>query len=633
MERAKLLQSKGALGQASKLYERILPRLRTEKDRPHLADALKAMSLVATAFGEYSKAFDMAREAAAIYQELGDVIGEARSTNNAGLASFYLGQYEQALRYYHQALVLDRASGYVKGEIIRLNNIGNVDYFQSHYLAALRSYQTALKRVEENADEDWYQHERQRTLVNLAALFQKLGRYQRALDLYLELRGLPQSLSKREEARLLSNLGALYRHLGDPTKSLESYRQARRLFKLGRDHDGEIGVLRNLGIVLALDLHRESEALQVFREALALAEERSNRRKIVHGHLYLGEVFRRLGQWSQARQAYQAALREARDISTTEEEWKALFGLGKIAEVVGDGAQALDRFRQGVEVIESVRSRLRLSSLRAEFLADRRDVYDGLIGQLARRYEQSPTPPVPEEQSSRAEKKRAASGLEELFHSIERARARSFQDALANLMDQSRARSNPELWGQLKVIRARIARKQRGLLHSTADRRSQLQSELTSAEGDYLELERQLNEAAPPSVFSSVVSFSSVQAQLGENVLLLEFWLGRDQMAILWITRSGAGLARKEFQAKARTAIDNCVLRASEVNNRGWRESCASAGKYLLQGVPFETLSEIDTLVLVPDGILNSLPFEALRLPQREKLLIEAYRIFYLPSA
>ncbi|MBI3697368.1 MAG: tetratricopeptide repeat protein [Acidobacteria bacterium] len=57
-------------------------------------------------------------------------------------------------------------------------------------------------------------------MTNLATLYQRLGRDERALELYLQLRKSPLALTASEEARLLGNLGALYRRLGDPIKAL-----------------------------------------------------------------------------------------------------------------------------------------------------------------------------------------------------------------------------------------------------------------------------------------------------------------------------------------------------------------------------------------------------------------------------
>ena len=57
--------------------------------------------------------------------------------------------------------------------------------------------------------------------------------------------------------------------------------------------------------------------------------------------------------------------------------------LGKIALKNGQREVAEAKFRDAIQRIESLRSQLQLSRLKADFLADKRDVYDALIKLLA----------------------------------------------------------------------------------------------------------------------------------------------------------------------------------------------------------------------------------------------------------
>src|SRR5262249_19040783 len=139
---------------------------------------------------------------------------------------------------------------------------------------------------------------------------------------------------------------------------------------------GQIGALRNIGIVLALDLGDLAAALEAFNRSLELAEQSHDRLQETHAYLYRGETLLRLNQPDEARQDFERALAIAKERGTPEEQWKALFGLGRTA---GNGELARSYLRQAIGIIEESRSALQLSSLRAEFLGDKRDVYDALI--------------------------------------------------------------------------------------------------------------------------------------------------------------------------------------------------------------------------------------------------------------
>ena len=55
---------------------------------------------------------------------------------------------------------------------------------------------------------------------------------------------------------LNANMGAIYRRLGDAKQALEFYGYADEYYAKEKDVDGELGVLKNSGIVLALDLRQ-----------------------------------------------------------------------------------------------------------------------------------------------------------------------------------------------------------------------------------------------------------------------------------------------------------------------------------------------------------------------------------------
>ena len=172
-----------------------------------------------------------------------------------------------------------------------------------------------------------------------------------------------------------------------------------------KDVDGELGVLKNSGIVLALDLGRLPDALKTFDRVRALAEKTNNQREAMQALLYRGETLYRMDKLPEAEREFTAALADADKLGTVEEQWKAVNGLGKIALKNGQRDVAEAKFRDAIQRIESLRSQLQLSRLKSDFLADKRDVYDALIKLLLERND--------------------AGGA---FEFMERSRARVFQD-------------------------------------------------------------------------------------------------------------------------------------------------------------------------------------------------------------
>jgi len=534
------LQREGRNREAQRALRAMLPGLRASSDLAALARALASATDASLALGEYEAAIQEAQEAFEVHQRLGQQADAAWDLNAIGLANLYLARYDSALASYQGALELDRASGDGDGEITRLNNIGNVHYMRGRYADALRLYEDAKAKVDTRTSERSRARLRKMTISNLAVLHQRLGADQRALDLYAQLR-TGETMQPSEEAQLLINQGWLFRRLGDPIKAMQIYRQAQALFARGQHRDGEIGAWRNIGIAYALDLNDYERALDAFEAALKLARGSSNQRGEVQALLYRGETLRRMGRLDDAAADLETALGGATRVGLVEEQWKALYSLGRAFEVQGRGDDARRSYEQAITAIESVRADLQAIALKSEFLADKRDVYDALIGLRL---------------------SAPSASAADVFELIEQSRARTWQD--------------------------------------------------------------RLQPSAQP------VSLAEVQPKIAPGAMLLEYWSAGAASAMLWISHSASGIVG---QASSLDDITSVQRLGDAVSRDGddWRTASVAAGRMLLSGLP--DLTGVTRLLIVPDGPLHDIPFEALTVPNADDLLVERFDISYLPSA
>ncbi len=405
IDKAKSLRDAGSSNEARKIYESVLPPLRSQPASQELVDTLNNLSDIATMSGEYSRAVELSRESAAACQKMHDKNCEALAHDDAGLALSNAGNYPEAAAELDLGLKLTAETGNAQTAVLVLNNLGIVYYYQAKYSEALRTYESALQYVEKSSTEPWSATWRQFTLLNLATLYQRLGNNQRAIKTYNDILDQPKGLSSRDVGHIHANLGVLYRRLGDPKQALKSYRLAKRFYSQEKDVDGQLGALKNSGIALARDLGRLAEALNTFDQVRALAKRTNNQREAMQALLYRGETLFRMDKLTQAEKEFAAALTAAEQLGTVEEQWKAVNGLGQIALRNGQRETAEAKFRDAIQRIESLRSQLQLSQLKADFLADKRDVYDALIKLLLERND-----------------------IASAFEFMERSRARVFQD-------------------------------------------------------------------------------------------------------------------------------------------------------------------------------------------------------------
>ena len=338
--------------------------------------ALLSLSQVEAGLGKYAESNRHAANATAIFEGLGDRRYASFARNRQAANEIFAGNYTEAERLLRSALADATAVGDAEMRAEQLTNFANVQFYFGRYVEAAHYYQESLDIANAAGDQPWAARRRRITLANKASLQLRLGQYQQALATFDQLDAASAELRPRERAEVLVNRGVLYRRLGDPIKALAAYEEARTLFARDGLADGELAALQNEGIVLALDLGRLGEARRNFTIALETATRAGNKHGMLHARIYRGETNLRDRSVDAARDDYVAGLALARELRTPEEEWKALYGLGRVAANPSDAVGYLE---QAVKTIEAVREGIRVQSLRTDFLSDKREVYDALI--------------------------------------------------------------------------------------------------------------------------------------------------------------------------------------------------------------------------------------------------------------
>jgi Uncharacterized protein conserved in bacteria len=346
---------------------------------PARTSLLEARAKVETDAGQYAAAIRDANAAAALYAAMGDARGRGRALNQVALAEVYAGDYRAATTTFTTAIGLASTAGDDEGRAEAMSNLASVDFFLGRYAEAVGYYDAALGIANAHRGDAWAPRRRRILLVNKATLDQRLGRDQEALEWYRQAQAAGPDLRPREQAQILINLGVLYRHLGDPVKALQQYDAALELFSREHQLDAELAVMKNRGIVLALDLGQLDAARANFSDVLDRATRANSRREMLQAQLYRGETELRLGLIEPARQDFASSLEAARSLHTAEEEWKALYGLARTELRQANVAGARVHLESSVHVIENIREAIRVPNLKSDYFNDKRDVYDALI--------------------------------------------------------------------------------------------------------------------------------------------------------------------------------------------------------------------------------------------------------------
>ncbi len=278
---ASLYYSQGRYDQAEPLFVEALA-LRKEvlgEKHPNTLDSLNNLAVLYGAQGRYERVEPLLVEALALNKE---VLGEKHSNtlnslNNLAVLYYSQGRYDRAEPLFVETLALHKE---VLGEkhpntLIGRINLASLYRTQGRYERAEPLYVKAVALLKEVLGEK--HPSTLSSLNNLAELYRAQGRYERAEPLYVEALALRKEVLGEKHPNTLdslNNLASLYYFQGRYDRAEPLFVEAVALFKraLGEKHPDTLANLNNLAVLYgAQGRYERVEPLLV--EALALNRE------------------------------------------------------------------------------------------------------------------------------------------------------------------------------------------------------------------------------------------------------------------------------------------------------------------------------------------------------------------------
>ncbi len=599
-----------------------------------------------------------------LYEAAGDQLGMAQVENNKGYAYALRGDHRAALAHYQRSLPILQAARDRNMEAIAYNNIAGALEKLGDPTQALAKYRQALSIWEETGSERLPS-----AYNNVAAVSHGFGEMQAALDYY----GRALSLFREGKnvagaANTLNNIGMAYADMGEATRALEYFKEALPLWQGIGQKRGQAATFDNTGYALYL-LGRHDEALgnyQRARDLYAEVEDTEGQSFVLThmGMLYAatGQVPRAIDSYERAKEIQQGgglklglavtldkmagAYASAGDVERAaaafgealklwvdlgEERGRAasLYGLARVESGRNNLTAARDLVGQAVKIVESLRAKTANHLLRTALLASKHDYYELDVDVKMRLAEESPS---------------SAALVEAAFESNEHARARGLIDLLTEGSVDVRAGVSPELAAEEGEIQKRLGAVSDRLLllrgwrardvvrvaneiealkkefDTLSTRHEEVLAAIRSRAPRYAEL----TQPAPPKA-------SRLREMLDPDTVLLEYSLG-DERSYLWVvTRARVEGHRLRGRREIERAADRFrevvasygVLKPGEdpvkyTERRGeyrrlYRPLAEELGQLTLSPVAGRVGSK--RLVVVADGVLQSIPFEALFVP------------------
>jgi CHAT domain-containing protein/Tfp pilus assembly protein PilF len=598
------------------------------------------------------------RQALEMFQRIGDASSAADARRMLAISSLDARRNHESLELIRQAIAIHGALG-EKHSLAR-------DLQLQVYPAAqllpgvelLGGLRRALALVREVGDE----RAGTRIVGSLGASLLTQGNYGEALPFLLQALDAARRLgARRAEAVNAGNLAELFEAIGDWPRAIEYNARALRIYQeagsrgdvaltlgnMGRacfeqrdlpcaesHHRRVVELSRPLQDAHYLDglvnLARDVQAGGRFDEARRLLVEASRvnvtRADPRHSPLALawGDLELAVGRHEQAREHFERVLRSAfAEDNEPAIAVRAHRGLAASAARRGDLAGALAHYRRALQWLEDLRRNVTLRSLRLAYLGHQRDVYVEAVGVL---FDLNRTRP-------------AHGYAREAFEIAEKARARALLDSLG-----PRDSANDILRDERKRSQERISRIQGRLFHDALaeEERSRLQNALSEEEARLADLDLEAAKATPSSApvrEPGLAPLDALRAVVGPDDVLVEFLLG-DARSFAFVAVKHADPAI--YQLPPRAAIEDKVRQFRQGLTTRPAPGETSVAALDKRGVDlFDTLlapavrhlSAARRVIIVPDGMLFYLPFEALAESVPGPYLAERFEIGYAASA
>ena len=625
--------------------------------------------------GKADQALGQLQTALKLYTAAKDNHGIAATNNELGDLYLRQGQYNVALDHYKRAL-----DGFVQG-----------DKKQAEATAAASMVDSRLANA--NIADDKFNANLM--LAKIGDVYFRLGRLAEASSAYGRMQAKkPEGAGSRATRRfgglggMLGSISTGRVEIGAPTSAAIGLLEAKKELDLYRDSivysSYELGMGR-----LAYAQKDFDSAKKHFENALdsagsslgGITKLGQTRRFRAAARTSLGDVALSQLRLKDAGKLYTDAIKGAQEDKRIDLIWPAQRGLGRslwlqalqetdVKKSTSLRESALKNYRDAIQTIETLRAgSLRADEARTTFLGTTKDVFDEAAGSLAEMaLLAAPAAGAPLSGKS-------LDYAAEAFKVTEQSRSRSLLDLLSETGASITEGIPAELLKRKQDNLDRqqeIAEELTGIsLTADKDKKkpSDLESELEKLQTEFDDLENQIRTASPRYASLTAgkpLSVAEVQGNvLDDQTVLLEYSSGAEASYLWAVTKNGVSL----YKLPARPNLDKLAtdLRAQLIpsklqrrivgidvmadSQRGlgvsatpFAEDAASfipASNALYKAViePAASVIGEKRLLIVADGALNYVPFEALvKSPERAdysslSYLIKSNEIIYSPSA
>ncbi len=611
----------GELKKSLDFYNRCVERSTSLKDEAMIASCLHGIGDTYLEKGDYILALTYANRSLEIGRKLGNPEQLSMALTSIGLNYQMLSRHSEALTSFEESLRLSESIGDRNRQINDLMNMGNSYKDLGDFSKSMAFYQKSLT-LDGSDDESPYRNPG--VSVNIAEVYLEQGNYEQAGSLFnIALSIFEKSGSKYGVAFSLSGLAKTYSAQKDFRKAIEFEEKALAMREqMGSNFDA-IRSLVNLGNDY-FELGDKSKAVEYYKKAQANSEQLGYDSLSLLVHLAFAKVHLAEGDYAKAIVEAERADTFASKMPGYSERWKIYGPLGKAYQAIGKSGLARENYKKSILIIED--SLLKFAGGESEqerFFAERIQPYYLMIELL-----------------------RSQNELVEAFDYSERSKSRSLLDILRNGRDElnkltsiKEKQREQALRSDLVTLNAQISMESEKKPQDSV-RTSELRKGLNNKRLEFENFQVALYVAHPElkvqrGEMAPISPVETTKLLLDDKSALIEYAVAGDKTFLFIITkdiRQKSVLEANTIDVKSKNLATKVEAYRSKLATGDLDFQASSRELYdlLLKPAAAQLVGKTN-LIIVPDGPLWDLPFQALQ-DGKGKYLIEQAAVSYAPS-
>jgi CHAT domain-containing protein len=596
-----------------------------EREKPFvnntLVAALGTRALRHQTHSEYDLALRYIALQRALAEKIGDQAGIGGSWLNLGLLKHSQDDHENGVAAALKALAVYEAAGNKRGMSLAQENLSSLYRGLGDHRRAFDFAQRSLRLSEETSN----RRGMMTALYKLSIIYGMQNNSEQAMAYQRRALAIAEELGDTIAIGMIRHDMAIeYQALGNSDRALEIYQQLLKQMEGLGDRGGASMVRDQMGRIYAAQ-KRYDQALSYHQEALAGLDVAKNRRATVVTLNNITAVHIAQGNYTQALKVGEEAVSLSRLKGRIGDLYVALINLGYSQVGLNRPGEARQSFTEAISISEKLRTQAAGSvQERQRYFEIGLGGHHGLLGVLVKENQPREALMFAERAKSRA-----------LLDMLQQGRVR-----INKTMSAAEQEEEQRLRSDLTQLNKQLARLTQSDKQDAA-RVSEVETKLEKARLDYEALQNSLY-VAHPELKTHRGEAPIINAQQLADLLpnassaLLEYVVTDDKTYLFAITRPGE---KAEVKVEAYTLSLNRDDLAKEIElfrqqlatrDLGFRPSAAKLYNLLVK--PAESqLRGRTNIVIVPDGSLWDLPFQAL-VNDNNRFVIESAAIGYAPS-